>query len=187
MDGLKAIALVGIAVWLMFFGGCEAVQRATSNYNANGQPIAPVVQAGINSLRPSQGPVYPLTTPQAIYIRPQGMPQLPVATPVPQPAGVASGAQAVPTVAAAATPTAQGIVGWYVASEQATMEATSRVATWMAAPPSTPTPSPAPGEPGFVESFVTPEPCSPFVGYLGEKKRECDSVFATQTAVADHE
>jgi len=37
---------------------------------------------------------------------------------------------------------------------------------WLEAPPSTPTPLPEPGEPGFAESFEDAPQCSPFVGYL---------------------
>lgn len=42
----------------------------------------------------------------------------------------------------------------------------AEIDAWLAAPPSTPTPLPAPGEEGFVESFEEAPQCSPFIGYL---------------------
>jgi hypothetical protein len=56
------------------------------------------------------------------------------------------------------------------------------VQAWVAAPPSTPTNTPAPGEPGWVESFQQPPECNLFIGYVGEKRTYCAGVYATQTA-----
>lgn len=58
------------------------------------------------------------------------------------------------------------------------------IEAWLAAPPSTPTPLPEPGQPGFAASFEEAPACSPFVGYVGPDKVRCDAVFLEQTAVA---
>lgn len=64
------------------------------------------------------------------------------------------------------------------ADKQATVDA------WLLAPASTPTSSPAPGEPGFAESFQPEPECNVFIGYVGEKRDHCNAVYATQTEEA---
>lgn len=58
---------------------------------------------------------------------------------------------------------------------------------WLAAPVSTATPLPPPGDPGFVASFESPPACSPFIGYIGQDKVRCDAFFLEQTATAGEE
>lgn len=62
-----------------------------------------------------------------------------------------------------------------VASEEA-------IEAWLSAPPSTPTPLPEPGQPGFAASFEEAPACSPFIGYLAGS--ECARFFTEQTAIA---
>jgi len=170
MNSLKGIIAVGIAVWLLFLGGCDALQRATNGYTANGVPIVPAIQTGVERVLAT--PKVTFSTP--VIIVPQGMPSLPRATPQP----VQGQAQAQPTNTPGAVEPQPAVDVQATADKEATIQA------WLQAPPATATPSPGPGDPGFAESFATPVPCSPFIGYIGPKKAECDAVYATQTAVA---
>jgi hypothetical protein len=61
-------------------------------------------------------------------------------------------------------------------------EATAQA--WVNAPASTATPLPQPDEPGFAESFQEGPECNVFIGYVGQKRAQCDAVYATQTAEA---
>jgi hypothetical protein len=65
-----------------------------------------------------------------------------------------------------------------------TADKEATVQAWLAAPPGTPTSSPAPGEPGWVESFQQPPECNLFIGYVGPKRDYCVKVYAQQTAEA---
>jgi hypothetical protein len=49
---------------------------------------------------------------------------------------------------------------------EAPVDAEATAQAWLAAPVSTATPLPEPGDAGFVESFEAPPSCSPFIGYL---------------------
>lgn len=46
-NSLTGIVLVGITVWLLFFGGCSAVQRATTGYATNGASVVGAIQTGV--------------------------------------------------------------------------------------------------------------------------------------------
>lgn len=46
MSELKAIAIIGFAFWLLFLGGCEALQRVTNGVAAGGFPVG-LAQPGI--------------------------------------------------------------------------------------------------------------------------------------------
>jgi hypothetical protein len=59
------------------------------------------------------------------------------------------------------------------------------VQAWLAAPPSTPTALPAPGEPGFVTSFQDGPECNVFIGYVGPKRTYCAAIYASQTSEAE--
>lgn len=75
-----------------------------------------------------------------------------------------------------ATQEAPGATGGEEADNEAAIEA------WLAAPVSTATPLPEPGEAGFVASFQDAPACSPFIGYLPGS--ECARLFLAQTATA---
>src|SRR5262249_16674845 len=81
-------------------------------------------------------------------------------------------------VVAEPIPTVETLPTLYPTANEATVEA------WVAAPASTPTSSPAPGEPGFAESFKPEPECNLFIGYVGPKRDYCARVYATQTAEA---
>ncbi len=68
--------------------------------------------------------------------------------------------------------------------EQPTADTEATAEVWVLAPPSTPTASPAPGEPGFAESFQYQPECNVFIGYVGKKRAHCTAVYAAQTEEA---
>lgn len=165
--------------YMLFLGGCQQLQSfvgtnptalltnalnptqqitiITATPRLISQPVDNVVSS------PRHLPVIdaPPTPEPITIIYPASMPHLPTATPTFE------------VVLPSPLPTEVNVIDWYATSEQATVDA------WIAA---TSTPWPEPGEEGFVESFATAEPCSPFIGYLGADKVRCDAVFATQTA-----
>jgi hypothetical protein len=67
---------------------------------------------------------------------------------------------------------------------QPTADTEATAEAWVLAPPSTPTSSPAPGEPGFAESFQYQPECNLFIGYVGKKRAHCAAVYAAQTEEA---
>lgn len=79
MNSLKGLATVGIAFWLMFLGGCEAIQTATSNLPA-GQVITTIQRGAENAM------VVPTTSFRSVPLRPVPTPSgagiiVPTATP----------------------------------------------------------------------------------------------------------
>lgn len=58
----------------------------------------------------------------------------------------------------------------------------AEIDAWLAAPVSTATPLPEPGDAGFAESFEDAPECSPFIGYVAGS--ECARFFAAETATA---
>lgn len=49
--------LVAVAVWLLFFGGLQAVQRATQGYATSGAPVISTIQEGARRIIATPAPV----------------------------------------------------------------------------------------------------------------------------------
>jgi hypothetical protein len=102
--------------------------------------------------------------------------------------------RAVPTVAALSSPPAQAAPAVYCADRVSLQGKTHQCASSQAdadaladraigiingvAPPIEPTAE------AFKESFAQPPDCNPFIGYVGEKRTQCQGVYATQTTEA---
>lgn len=175
---MKNLIAIAVVVWLLFMGGLTTLRQLTSGLSnapqtviTGAERLAQTVQPGPQASRPV-APIVPVARPAAPAARivvPQGMPNLPTVTPTPAP----QAAQAAPAV-----------------DMQATADKEAAIRDWLQGPVSTDTPWPTATPvstedvPTFVASFQEPPKCSPFIGYIGAKKAECDAFFATQTAEA---
>lgn len=64
---LKNLAAIAVAVWLLFFGGCSAIQRATTQFNPSG--VVSIIQNGAQTTIAAPVPQVILPTPRTAPIQ----------------------------------------------------------------------------------------------------------------------
>jgi hypothetical protein len=102
--------------------------------------------------------------------------------------------RAVPTVPALSSPPVQAAPAVYCADRVSVHGSTRQCASTQAEADALAdsaigiingvTPTTEPTMEAFRESFQEPPDCNPFIGYVGEKRTQCQGVYATQTAEA---
>jgi hypothetical protein len=172
---IAAIAVLGVLFIVMIFSLVNQILVRSAAV----LPTA-IVSIATPSATP---PIMPTRVPALVEQSPSPVPSAP---PVSQGEPVAQG-QPPPIQPEIHTPDATPTDGEDapVVAVQVTADTQATADAWVKAPPSTATPSPGPGDPGFAESFQPQPECNIFIGYVGEKRAYCNGVYATQTAQAE--